>query len=85
MNGNGLIRPANVSPRPDRSVRITRVRITFGGLGMLRRTILALLLAGGFFAVAPGNAQAQYPGGVVSPDANTYGYPWGHAFSNRDL
>ena len=51
---------------------------------MVRRTILALLLAGGFFATSPRNARAQNPGGVVFPDSHTYGYQWGHAFSNRD-
>jgi hypothetical protein len=51
---------------------------------MLRRTIFALLLAGGMFAVAPRGAQGQNPGGVVYPDSHTYGYQWGHAFSGRD-
>ena len=51
---------------------------------MLRQTILALLIAGGIFVLAPRGAQSQDPGGVVYPDAHTYGYQWGHAFSGRD-
>ena len=40
---------------------------------MLRRTIFALLLTSGIFAIAPRGAQAQNPGGVVFPDSTTYG------------
>jgi hypothetical protein len=58
--------------------------IHIGELGM-SRTMFSLLLAAGLLALAPGAVHAQHPpGGVVFPDSQTYGYRWGHAFSNRD-
>src|SRR5947207_11448295 len=72
------------SARLEEPFRFSCSHHLWGDLAMLRRTILALLLAGGIFAVAPRCAQAQDPGGVVFPDSHTYGYQWGHAFSNRD-